>query len=171
MKIPLDYICVKSGILCPRCQKLVDSGVVSNLDVEIMRILLDIEENEPQFKFLKESSYIRAVQYGKMIVVLLDIPNAVSHHLLARLGRLLSEKLGGVKVRIVRNSRDLKSMVSQIVAPARIMGINTVWLPDGTVQHVIRMSRYDARLLPASLRDIEMLLSHLFKYHFRIRLV
>ncbi|RLG77129.1 MAG: transcription elongation factor NusA [Thermoprotei archaeon] len=171
MRIPLDYICIKSGILCPRCQRLVDSGVVSNLDVELMKALLDIEENQSNFRFLKESSYVRSVQQGRMIVVILDIPDTVPQQTLIRLSRLLSERLGGFKVRIVRNSNDLKSMVSQIVAPARIMGINTVWLPDGSVQHVIRMPRYDARLLPAPMKDIETLLTQLFKYNFRIKLV
>jgi len=43
LRIPLDTICVKTGILCPSCQRKVDEGEVQEFEVEILRNLLELE--------------------------------------------------------------------------------------------------------------------------------
>jgi len=68
MKIPLDYICVRTGSLCNRCQSIVDSGQVEPFEVDVMKVLLDIEES--QVKELKDSVYHKAYKIDDRLLVL-----------------------------------------------------------------------------------------------------
>ncbi len=169
MKIPLDTICVKSGILCPRCKRLVDTGTYTSMDVEMMRILLELEE-DPNNKFLREATYIRSYLVDSMVVVVLELSNVISQSFLIRIARIISEKVN-MKIRVVRYSQNQRSMIAQLFAPARIQGIDSVWLPDGDVQYIVRVSRYDAKYLPLKINELENLLTKMFNESYRIKVI
>jgi len=169
MRIPLDTICIRSGVLCPRCRKLIDNGFYTLREVEIMKNLLELEEHDPNFKFLKDSTYVKSYETNSMILIVLEIGNDVPQAALVKLGRTLSTKMN-TKIRVIKKS-DPKNIIVQIVAPARVQGINSVWTPDGDVQHIIRISKYDARLLPAGVNELEHLLSMIFNENYKIKIM
>jgi hypothetical protein len=37
-----------------------------------------------------------------------------------------------------------------LLFPAKILGVNTVWLPDGSVQYIVKLPKNERRYLPAS---------------------
>ncbi|MCI4437338.1 MAG: transcription elongation factor [Ignisphaera sp.] len=168
MRIPLDVICVKSGVLCPRCRRLVESNTYTWREVEIMKHLLELEETDASFKFLKDATYVKAYETNSMIVVVIDVGADVPQHALIKLGRVLSTKLN-TRVRVVRKS-DPRNMILQIIAPARVEGINRVWTPDGDVQNIIRIPKTDARLLPSEASELERILSIILGENYRIKI-
>lgn len=169
MRIPLDHICVRSGVLCPRCQGLVDSRVVEPYEVDVMRVLLDLED-KPEFKFLKDAVYHKALRLADLLVITIQLPDSLTNQrLINKLDKQLSEVLG-IKVRVIDKSvNNIKSIAFQLVTPARISGINTLWLPDGSVQYIVRIPKSDSRYLPASKEVIEEVLSTLVGSSVRIR--
>jgi len=170
LRIPLDVLCVKTGVLCPRCQSIVRGGSVREYEVDVMRELLDLEELT-DFKFLKDMEYVRSVMgEGALVVILQDTKNNTPDpRSLNKLSWILSERLK-VKTKIVTNTRDLKEIVKQLVFPARITSVNTIWLPDGTVEYVVRVPRFELRNLPFKRREIiEDLLTQITGNVVRIR--
>ncbi len=168
MKIPLDYLCVKTGVLCPRCQGLVSSGQVSEYEVDVLRALLDLEE-KPEFKFLHESTYVKSFKNDDVLIVVIEEPNElIDPRVLSRLSKSLSEYLN-VKARVITNVKDLKELVKQLVFPARISGVNTVWLPDGSVEHIIRVPRQESRYLPIRRELLEEVLTKIVGSVVRVR--
>jgi len=135
-----------------------------------MRELLDLEELT-DFKFLKDMEYVRSVMgEGALVVILQDTKNNTPDpRSLNKLSWILSERLK-VKTKIVTNTRDLKEIVKQLVFPARITSVNTIWLPDGTVEYVVRVPRFELRNLPFKRREIiEDLLTQITGNVVRIR--
>jgi len=169
VRIPLDHICVRSGVLCPRCQGLVDSRVVEPYEVDVMRVLLDLED-KPEFKFLKDAVYHKTLKLADLLVITIQLPDSLTNQrLINKLDRQLSEVLG-IKVRVIDKSvNNIRSIAFQLVTPARISGINTLWLPDGSVQYIVRIPKSDSRYLPASKEVIEEVLSTLVGSSVRIR--
>ncbi len=167
--MPLDYICLKSGVLCPRCRKLVDEGKVQQFEVDLMKALIELEEKSQDFKFLREATYVKGYLVDNFCVLILELPEDVTQHSLIRLSRVLSDKVG-LKVRVVKKVNDMKMLIAQIVAPARIQGVNALWLPDGSVQHIVRIPRYDAKSLPTSVENLEKLFNEIFGTSIRIKL-
>ncbi len=169
MKIPLDHVCVRTGVLCPRCRRLVESGEVEPFEVDVMRELLNIE-GKNDFKFLRNTEYVKAIRTRDILVLIVNIKDTNVHpRLLGRLGRILSSKLK-VKVRVVNKAHgDLREIARQLVYPARVIGVNTLWLPDGTVEHIVRIPRSDSRYLPSNVAVLEDLLSKITGMNVRIR--
>lgn len=170
MKIPLDILCVKTGVLCPRCQSMLRSGSVRDYEVDVMRELLDLEELT-DFKFLKDMEYVRSVTgEGALVVILQETKdNTPDPRSLNKLSWTLSERLK-IRARIITNTKDLKEVVKQLVFPARITSVNTIWLPDGTVEYVVRVPKFELRNLPFKRREIiEDLLTQITGNVVRIR--
>ena len=156
VKIPLDYICVKTGVLCPRCQSLVNSGKVDKREIDVMKALIELEETK-EFRFLKNIRYYKTLWVNDMIIVVIGDSNRRPAEL-KKLAKALSEKLGS-RVQVIEKTKDLKRLASELTSPARVLGVNMVWLPDGTTQYVVRVSRFDARTLPARPEVLEEALS------------
>ncbi len=171
MKIPLDQLCVRSGVLCPRCEALVRSGTVTELDLEIMRLLLKAETTH-DFRFLRDSEYVKSVNVGNVVVIQLSVPQQwADQRTLTKLAKYLESQLK-THVRIVDSkSTSTKELVRSIIQPARVLGVNTLWLPDGSVEYVVRIPRSDLRHLPAPQEDVEHLLSQMVGANVRIRVI
>jgi len=170
VKIPLDHICVRTGVLCPRCRRLVSSGEVKEFEVDVMRALLELETRS-DFKFLRDAEYIKSVILGRTLILLIRVKGGAIHprHLI-RLGRALSEKLGK-RVKIVNTAQgSLREIASQLMYPARVIGVNTLWLPDGTVEHIVRIPKSDRRYLPPDTLALENILSQITGMNVKIRM-
>lgn len=163
----MDYICVKSRVLCPRCQSLVDSGEVDEREIDVMAKLVELEEREGM-RVLKDATYRKSYFLGDLTIVVINFNRPQGVQVLSRLSRDLGEKLG-TRVRVVEYSGDVKTVASQLLYPARILGVNMLWLPDGTRQHIVRVPRYDARRLPSSLETVEKALSSITGKPVRLR--
>ena len=162
----MDVICVKTGLLCPRCQALVDSGQVSKDEIPVMKSLVELEENQGQ-RLLKNAKYKKSIWLRRMLVIVLSLPNAGLPEL-KRLSRQLSDAMG-TRVQVVSFTRDVKMLAAQLVAPARVLGVNMVWLPDGTTQYVVRLSRFDQRVLPDKPEELEKALQEILGVPVRVR--
>ncbi|RLG84008.1 MAG: transcription elongation factor [Thermoprotei archaeon] len=165
MKYPLDRICIKSGILCPRCQRLVDSGIVDRYEIPIMKELIDLEERV--FKELRKGNYKKAYQSGDLIVIVVE--GISDPKALDRAGKELSHRLNA-KVKIVERTGDTRRLVEQVVYPATLLGVNSLWLPDGSEQIIIRIYRRDQRFISGKKRHYEDILGQILGKPVRIRL-
>ncbi len=165
MKYPLDRICIKSGILCPRCQRLVDRGVVNKYEIPIMKELIDLEERV--FKELRKGKYKKAYQSGDLIIIVVEGIN--DPKALDRAGKELTRRLNA-KVKIVEHTGDIRRLVEQVVYPATLLGVNSLWLPDGSEQIIIRIYRRDQRFISGKKRHYEDILGQILGKPVRIRL-
>lgn len=163
MKYPLDKICVKSGVLCPSCQRKVESGLVNEDDIEVMRSLMDIEEG---LKFLsRKGEYVRSIRGTDSTIIVLRGDFEVGE--LQELERALSEKLD-TRVKVVIETGDAKKLVEQIIAPASLLGLNKVWLPTGAEIVNVRVPKRDMRYLGRKVGDYETILSKMLGVETRI---
>ncbi|RLE57380.1 MAG: transcription elongation factor NusA [Thermoprotei archaeon] len=163
MKIPLCTFCLRTGVLCPRCESLVRSGQVTERDMEVMKVLLDLENQFPQ---LRDSEYVRCVESDRVLVVLLRGLRGISRSLLMKLNKVLEDKLGKM-VRVVDVATSFREGIEQLVMPLAVLGVNVVWFPDGTSETVIRVAR-EARRSIFSPRELESLISAVFGTKVRV---
>lgn len=162
MKYPLDRICVKSGVLCPSCQRKVEEGVVREDEIPVMRVLMDLEE---KLKFLRKGSYSKTYRLRDRLIVM--IRDGFEPEEIDELERELSQALN-TRVKVVVEAGDSKRLIEQLIAPASLIGVNQVWLPGGTEILNVRISRRDRRILEKSREEYENLLSTLLGVKTRI---
>jgi len=106
-----------------------------------MKVLMELEDS---VKELRKGEYVKSYTIGDTIVILLR--DSWERYELDKVSREVSRKIGK-RVKIALDTGDHRRLVEQIASPAHVLGVNTIWLPDGSEQTLIRISRKDQRLL------------------------
>jgi transcription antitermination factor NusA-like protein len=152
MKMPICTIDIKSGFLCSRCQDKLDKGLITQLDIDIAKELLSLEDKLPS---LKEVEFRRAVDAGSMVIVIVGQGN--SSEVLGSKIKVVKEleKRLNRKFRVVEENSNIRRTIEDMVTPAALLGINTLWLPDGSLEKKVRLSQSDSKKLPADVQVIE----------------
>lgn len=138
MKTVLCSFCLKSGILCQKCSSRLKSGEVSELDLKIARLLLSLEEKYPA---LQNVTFHKTVDAGKTMALIVgsgDVPRLLGFG--GKIIRALSEGTGK-NVRVLETGGDDRKFLEDLFAPFSIMTINTIWLPDGSTETRVILSR------------------------------
>ena len=74
------------------------------------------------------------------------------HILLSYGGKILkgiSEKIGKKKIRIIAYNEEPRRFLEDLFAPAPVLTINTIWIPDGSKETKVVIPAKDMRKLPA----------------------
>jgi len=123
------HFCLKSGILCPKCQAKLRQGEISETDLKIGRLLLSFESTYPN---LQDIHYHKAVETDGILALIVgkgDVARLLSHG--GKILRALNEKTGK-SIRILEYGADDRKFLEDLFAPLNIITINTIWLPDGS---------------------------------------
>jgi transcription antitermination factor NusA-like protein len=131
VKTALCSFCLKSGILCSKCQSKIKSGEVSQTDLEIARLLLSLETTNPT---LQDVSFQKTVETDDVLALIVgrgDMPRFLGQG--RKIVKILEEKVGK-SIRILEENTDDRKFLEDLFAPLSIMTINTIWIPDGTTE-------------------------------------
>ena len=138
MKTALCNFCLKSGILCSKCQAKLKSGKVSKVDLEIARLLLPLENTYPP---LQDVHFHKAVEADGVLAIIVgqgDVARLLANG--GRIVRMLEEKTGK-RIRVLEQGTDNRKFLEDLFAPLTILTINTIWLPDGTTETKVILNR------------------------------
>ena len=122
MQLPICSICAKSGVLCSACEAKLQEGKISPLDVELSKVLYKIGKGEIGFE--------KAIETEKFVVILThsdQVGKIIGKH--GENIKFLSKKFKK-PVRVI-GTENLERMIYDFVYPAKILGINLVYKPDG----------------------------------------
>jgi transcription antitermination factor NusA-like protein len=122
------------------------------LDIDIAKELLSLEDKFPS---LKEVEFRRAVDAGSMVIVIVGQGN--SSEVFGSKSKVMKEleKRLNRKFRVVEENSSIRRTIEDMVTPAALLGINTLWLPDGSLEKKVRLSQGDSKRLPADVQVIE----------------
>lgn len=157
MQFPICYFCLKTGLLCKTCDEKLRKGEITRLDIEVAKWFLDNEGKYPQ---LKDCTFHKAVQKNGLLVVLIGCKNRGLATLWRKIGKALSDERG-VNVRVVEKTTSLRSLLSQLLFPAKVISLNTIWLPDGSCESTVKIAPEDLKRLPADAKVLEEVIREL----------
>ena len=136
------HFCLKSGILCSKCQAKLKQGEISETDLEIGRLLLSLESSHP---LLQEIKFHKAVETDGVLALIVgkgDVARLLSTG--GKILRSIGEKTGR-SVKLLEAGIDDRKFLEDLFAPLNIITINTIWLPDGTQETRVILRRRGRR--------------------------
>ncbi len=141
MKIPICELCAQSKALCSGCEHKLKQGKITESDVAISNALMELKE---KFK-LDAANFTKSVDLGRAVLIFTGGDVGV---LIGRDGKVVSELSHrlGKKVRIAEHTGDVKKTISDVLMPAKLIGINTVFSGGG--------KSFRVRLLKSEMRDL-----------------
>ena len=138
MKMGLCSFCLKSGILCQKCLAKVKSGEISELDLKIARLLMSLEEKYPS---LQNVYFHKAIDADGTLAIVVgpgDVPRLLGYG--GKIVHALSDETDK-NVRILEHGVDDRKFLEDLFAPINIITINTIWLPDGSMETRVILRR------------------------------
>ena len=153
MVLPVCDVCLKSGILCQGCENKLKSGEITQIDLDIAKLLFKLGDGKIGFK--------KTIEIGDVVIIVTEkdqVGKIIGKS--GKIVRAISKKIGR-KVRVIGEGSDFKEIATDLVAPARISGINIVYGKDDEEKYKIRIMKEDARRLPAKLDVLNNILNQL----------
>ncbi len=165
-------------MLCESCQGRLEIGELSNLDIDISEILLEIEEANPDMK-LSEASFFKSIELEKMTILVIGKGETeVFKPFIKKLQKELqlpriefiekSKESSDLKNRI--SEKELKNVVNDFVKPGKLVGINKLFLPTGDDEYKARVQIRQTERLPLSKANLEKLIKELTNAIVRIEI-
>jgi len=148
VKTILDAFCVKSGILCRRCEEKLEKGQVSELDLKVIQRIVELEKENP---LLQDVTYHRSVEADGVMAVLVDkkdMPKLLGGG--AKVVKELSETFGK-RVKLLSYGGDDREFLEDLFSPLSILTINTIWIPDGSTETKVILTGRQPRNMPVDL--------------------
>ena len=152
VKTILDAFCVKSGILCRRCEEKLEKGLVTELDLKVIQKIVELEKANPA---LEDVTYHRSVEADDMLVVLVDrkdMPRLLSGG--AKIVKDIGESFGK-RVKLMSFGGDDREFLEDLFSPLAILTINTVWIPDGSTETKVILTGRKPRRMPVDLEKVQ----------------
>jgi len=152
--VSVCHFCLKSGILCAKCQAKLKSGEVSKIDLEIGRLLMSLEGSYPP---LQEVYFHKAVETDGVLAVIVgrgDVAKLLSYG--GKILRAIGEKTGK-NVRVLEYGVDERKFLEDLFAPMNILTINTIWLPDGSQETRVILRRRGRRAPPFNIEALKQI--------------
>ena len=152
MKTPVCDNDVKNGQLCDDCKRKLFEGKITQLDFEVAQILGRINERYN----ISNATFYRALDLGKVVLILTRGEVGL---LIGKQGKVVSELSSalGKKVRIAQTTGDVKKTISDIIMPARLLGINHTY-HEGAEVCKVRIAKSDLSLMPIDIESLETVL-------------
>jgi transcription antitermination factor NusA-like protein len=166
VKTILDAFCVKSGILCRRCEEKLQKGLITQLDLKVIQRMVELEKDHP---VLEDVTYHRSVEAADMMAVLVDkkdMPRLLGGG--AKVVRELSESFGK-RVKLISFGGDDRAFLEDLFSPLSILAINTVWIPDGSTETKVILTGRRPRKMPVDLDMVQTIAKDLIGMTLRIQ--
>jgi len=161
-KLPCCITCAKSeGLLCESCQERLENGSLTDLDIDIAELLLEIEEADPKNSHLSEASFYKSIELDKLVILVIGKGET---EVFKPYIKKLQKELKLPRLEFIEKGKgagDFKSIINDFVQPGKLMSVNTVFLPTGDTEYKAKVALKDNDRFTLSKTNIEKIIKEL----------
>lgn len=155
-ELPICLVCAQTGFLCINCSDKLENEEITEFDVELAKEFVRMEEDYPQ---LRDATFKRAIDFGS--IVLLIIGPGDRKNFSGKVIEEIQEIFEIDKIQLIEFSKQVPRIVENLVAPAKLLGINQIYLPTGSIEYKARVPEEDKEILPLHAKDLEDIIEEL----------
>ena len=174
MKTAICTFCAQTGMFCKDCQQKINSGEVTQSEVEISKIAAEFEKTNPHSS---KVNILKTIERPNFILLLVAPGNArflVGGSL--DFDKQIEQKLHK-SVKIMEKGKNKRKIIDDIFAPALVTGINTLFVPirnakpgQSSIEEemVVVLSEADKENLPGTIKELTELVKLLTDEEIRV---
>jgi hypothetical protein len=154
MKLPVCVFDLESDMLCNNCQERLDRGEITKFDVEFSKWLLNRVKEYPT---LENLDLRRAIRTSDRLLLVVKKRNAQILNSLEPLLAEMKESFGDVMV--FEQPIKLRKLVRSLIEPAIELGVNSLYLPDGSRESIVMLKDDDREKIQYSKDELRVIVS------------
>ncbi|MFX1386298.1 MAG: hypothetical protein ACFE9M_03700 [Promethearchaeota archaeon] len=160
MKIlPADKTCINSGFLCTNCQTRLDAGEITEFEIDLAKDLLQLEEQEEQFSFLRDISFYKAIDYEDLVILVVGKNDKLK--ITPELITWIKETYEIDEIIFIEKTNKPRPVVEALIAPSKLVSLNEIFLATGDVQFRAVLWEDDREKLLFTKEELEELIYEL----------
>jgi len=157
--LPADKTCINSGFLCTNCQARLDAGEITEFEIDLAKDLLQLEEVEEQFAFLKDISFYKAIDYEDVVILVVGKRDKLK--ISPDLIRWIKESYEIDEVILIEKTNKPRPVVEALIAPSKLGSLNEIFLATGDIQFRAVLWEEDSEKLLFTKDELEELIFEL----------
>ena len=130
MKLPICGFDAKNAVLCPQCEGKVESGILSQSDVDSSIILAKIAKSNRE---IEEFTLYSGKEVEGDLILALDKNDIMKIRQSRTIYRTLQDQFKS-KIWLVEADETDKKFIEDLFFPTKILSINSVWAPGGVMK-------------------------------------
>ena len=159
MKIlPACKTCVSSGFLCTSCQEKLDTGVLTQFELDLAKDLLALEE-EDKFGFLKNVSFFKAIDFEDVVIFVVGKKDKIK--ITQKLISWIKETYEVDEIIFIEQNKKPRATLESLIAPSKLISLNEIFLATGDIEFKGVLSKNDQSTLLFTKEELEELIFEL----------
>jgi transcription antitermination factor NusA-like protein len=154
MQLPVCNFDLESDMLCTSCQAKLDRGEITSFDIELSKWLLEREKDYPN---LENVSLLRSTRIEGRLILIVKKKGKDLFLAEEALVNELSQKFG--EVMVVEGPPKLRRVIREFIHPASEVGVNSLYLPDGSKESIVILREQDRERIQYSTTDLRLIVS------------
>jgi hypothetical protein len=141
-------------MLCTNCQARLERGDLTHFDIEFSKWMLEKDKDYPT---LTDLTLQRAARAGDKIVL---VVKKRGRNLILAEETLVNEmtEYFGEPI-IVEGPVKLRKVVREFIHPANEVGVNSLYLPDGSKENIVMLRIEDKERIPYTIDELRLIVS------------
>lgn len=156
--LPACKTCVSSGFLCSSCQEKLDSGVLTQFELDLAKALLVLEEEE-QFSFLKNISFYKAIDFEDVVIFVIGKKDKLK--ITQKLINWLKETYKVEDLILIEQTKNPRAVLESMIAPSKLISLNEIFLATGDVEFKGVLNMNDQESILFTKEELEELILEL----------
>jgi len=141
-------------MLCTSCQAKLDRGEITTFDIEFSKWMLEKEKEHPN---LEDLTLLRATRIESRLIL---IVKPKGKDLLLAEETLMNELEERFReVMIFEGPAKLRRVIREFIAPAIEVGVNSLYLPDGSKESIVMLRKEDRERIKYSVGELRSIVS------------
>ena len=130
--LPADKTCINSGFLCSNCQARLDAGEITEFEIDLAKDLIQLEEEEEKFAFLREISFYKAIDYEDVVILVVGKNDKLK--ISQELIKWVKETYEIDELIFIEKTNKPRPVVEALIAPFKLLSLNEIFLATGDVE-------------------------------------
>lgn len=155
MKLTLDRMCIQTKKLCPTCQNLMDKGEISEFDIEMGNVLMNLAKSN---KYLNDLTVLKLVETDLHVFVIVQKGQIAKvkraeNQIFAKLENILKRK-----IIYLEKTKSPRVLLDFLLHPIKVIS-NSIMIipPDGDKEIKVQIKKKFKEEVPISMNEASKL--------------
>ena len=157
--LPACKTCVNSGFLCTKCEEKLETGEITEFDIDLAKDFLMLEVQDEKHEYLKDVSFFKAIDFEDVVIFVVGKGDKI--RITNDLINWFKKTYNIDKLILIEKTEKPRPVVEALIAPIKLLSLNEIFLATGEIEFKAVINEEDAEKMLFTREEVEELTQEL----------